>query len=59
VTSYEEDMIIEGSTLFNNTMDQGPLGNSRMSFQPKAKSVVSKDLTDESNSLKYQKGQFF
>jgi hypothetical protein len=52
-------MIIEGSTVFNNTMDQGLLGNSRMSFQPKAKSVVSKDLTDESNSLKYQKGQFF
>jgi hypothetical protein len=62
VTSYEEDQIIEGSTVFNSggLYDQhiAPVGDSRM-VMPKGKSVGSKDLTNEANSYKNQKGQYF
>ena len=55
ITSIEEDMIIEGSTIFNNgglyEYDIPKVGNSRMTndLKTKGRTVGSKDITSEAN----------
>lgn len=60
----EEDMIIEGSTVFNqgDMMFGDKTSNSRMSYEyvPRGqKKLESKDLTNEAHIYKSKKGHYF
>ena len=61
VTSYEEDMIIEGSTVFNNGagfLDTHASSSGKIPHL-KGKLLGTKDITNEANSFRNQKGLYF